>query len=99
MALATAARAVASQQLKSHPDVAVAAAAAAAEIVAANPARVTLWLSNVGANPARIGDASAGAAQGFQLAAGATLPLDSTDAVYAYSASGTTLALVETYRP
>jgi hypothetical protein len=87
------------QNLVTHADAAITGAAAAAQILAANASRTTAWIANVGSNGARLGDANTAAAQGVALAAGATIAIETTAAIYAYSASGTTLALMEAVRP
>ena len=88
------------QNYISHADVPLTGAAAAVQVLPANPARVTAICVNVGAsNAARIGDSSIGAAQGTVLAASGGVTLDTTSALYAYSFSGTTINCGETIRP
>lgn len=95
------AQAVAAQSYFSYPDVSLTAGAAAVQILAANPQRVTAICQNTGAaNVARIGDANVGANRGTILYAnGAGLTFDVTSAVYGYSASGTTVNCAEIVRP
>lgn len=73
------------------------AGAAAAEIVAANSNRRKLILQNVSVNDARVGDSNVAAARGILLAAGASITLDTTAAVYAIRTGGTdaTIAILE----
>jgi hypothetical protein len=66
-----------------------------AAIVAADSSQVSAILTNVGSNPARIGDANCGASQCAQQAAGATLSINTTGAVSCYSASGTTISITK----
>jgi hypothetical protein len=92
---------LAAQSYVSYPDVSLAAAAAAVQILAANPTRVTAICQNTGAtNTARVGDASVGANRGAVLYAnGAGVTFDVTGAIYAYSAAGTTINCAEVVRP
>jgi hypothetical protein len=94
-------QAVAGQNYVSYADVSLAAGAAAIQMLAANPNRVTAICQNLGAsNTARVGDANIGAAQGTVLYGnGAGVTLDVTGPVYAYSASGTTINCAEIVRP
>lgn len=95
------AQGVAAQSYMSYADVSLTAAAAAVQVLAANPGRVTAVCQNTGtANAARIGDASVGANRGTVLYAnGAGVTFDVTGALYAYSASGTTINCAEVVRP
>jgi len=92
---------VAAQSYVSYGDVALTAGAAAVQVLAANPGRVTAICQNTGtANTARVGDANVGANQGTVLYAnGAGVTFDVTGAIYAYSASGTTINCAEIVRP
>jgi hypothetical protein len=87
------------QVLVTHPDVGVTAGAPAALVLAANSNRLTAYIQNVGSNSARIGDSNTGASQGIPVAGGVAGTIEATGPIYAYSASGTTLAIVETVRP
>jgi hypothetical protein len=95
------AQGVAAQNYLSYADVSLAAGAAAVQVLAANPNRVTAICQNTGANnTARIGDANVGANQGTLLYAnGAGLTFDATGAIYAYSQGGTTINCAEIVRP
>lgn len=88
-----------SQTTKSYPDVVVANGAAAAQILAANTARRSVLIGSLSANTqdVRIGDANIGAAQGQVLQAGLELTLETTAAIYAWTAGGAdqTLTLLE----
>lgn len=92
---------VAAQVYLSYPDASIAAGAAAVQVLAANPSRVTAICQNTGtANTARIGDANIGSNRGTMLYAnGAGLTLDVTSAIYAYSQAGTTVNCAEVVRP
>lgn len=91
------------QTYVSHPDASV--SGTPVQILAANPKRVSAICQNVGpTNSARVGDASVGASQGTMLAAAgnagpSSVVLDTTGAVYGYSAGGTTLNCGEVVRP
>ena len=91
----------AAQNYVSHADTTLTGAASAAQVLAANLGRVTAICQNTGAtNSARVGDSATAAAQGTLLAvAGAPVPLSATNAIYAYSASGTTVNCAEIVRP
>ena len=93
-------QAVAGQSYVSYPDVPLAAGAPAVQVLAANPNRVTAICQNLGtSNTARVGDAGIGAVQGAVLYGnGAGITIDVTGAVYAYSASGTTINCAEIVR-
>jgi hypothetical protein len=67
--------------------------ATTAVIVPADSAQVSAILTNIGSNPARIGDANCGASQCALLAAGATLQINTTAAISCFSASGSTIAI------
>jgi len=69
--------------------------ATTAVIVPADSGQEAAILTNVGSNPARIGDANCGASQCAQLAAGATLLINTTGAISCYSAGGTTIAITK----
>jgi hypothetical protein len=87
------------QELVTHADATITAGAAAANLLNQNLSRATVYLYNVGSNSARIGDANTGALQGLPLAANQGIAIETTDPIYCYSASGTTIAMVETVRP
>ena len=88
------------QNYVSHPDLSIAAAAAPALLLAANPARVTAVCQNLGTtNPVPLGDASIGATQGTALSPGAAATLDITGALYGFSAGGTSINCGEIIRP
>ena len=92
---------LAAQTYVSYTDVTLMAAAAAVQVLAANPGRVTAVCQNTGAtNTTRVGDASVGANRGTVLYPnGAGVTFDVTGAIYAYSASGTTINCAEVVRP
>jgi hypothetical protein len=92
---------VAAQGYLSYPDVSLSAGAAAVQVLAANPDRVTAICQNTGtSNTARIGDAAVGNSRGTMLYAnGAGLTLDVSGAIYAYSQGGTTINCGEIVRP
>jgi hypothetical protein len=92
---------LAAQSYVSYTDVTLTAAAAAVQVLAANPGRVTAVCQNTGAtNTTRVGDASVGANRGAVLYPnGAGVTFDVTGAIYAYSASGTTINCAEVVRP
>ena len=75
--------------------------AAAVQVVPYRQNRAGLSLSNTGANAATIGATESAVnnstSNTFSLAAGATLQLDMEAAVWAASASGTTIVAIETY--
>ncbi len=64
-------------------------------IVPADAGQECAVLTNVGSNTARIGDSNCGASRCVAVAAGATVTLCTTDAIYCYSASGTTIAVTK----
>jgi hypothetical protein len=92
---------LAAQSYVSYTDVTLTAAAAAVQVLAANPGRVTAVCQNTGAtNTTRVGDASVGANRGTVLYPnGAGVTFDVTGAIYAYSANGTTINCAEVVRP
>ena len=92
---------LAAQTYVSYTDVTLMAAAAAVQVLAANPGRVTAVCQNTGAtNTTRVGDASVGANRGTVLYPnGAGVTFDVTGAIYAYSANGTTINCAEVVRP
>lgn len=98
MALMQGTRSLGAQTLLTHADVTITGAAAAAMVVAANASRGTLIIGN-GAAVCRIGDSNTAATRGIALAINATISIDTTDALYVYSASGTTISVMETIRP
>jgi hypothetical protein len=59
-------------------------------IIAGDPARQCIIVTNSGSNPMRVGDFNTGASQGGYVAAGGALTLCTTSAIYGYSALGTT---------
>jgi hypothetical protein len=87
------------QNLVSYPDATITGAAAAAQILPSNPTRTSVYLYNVGSSNARIGDSSTGATQGAPVASNQGISIETTDAIYCYSASGTTIAILEAVRP
>ena len=92
---------LAAQTYVSYTDVTLTAAAAAVQVLAANPGRVTAVCQNTGAtNTTRVGDASVGANRGTVLYPnGAGVTFDVTGAIYAYSANGTTINCAGVVRP
>lgn len=80
-------------------DVTVTAAAAAAEILAANTDRVSAIITSVSTNTqeVRIGDGDTGAARGVQLNPGESLEIETTAAIYAYTPAGSDVVLSIAY--
>ena len=73
-----------------------AAAATLTVISAANAARRGLIITNIGANPARIGDAAnTTATRGAQLLANQSITIETLDAVSGISTAGTSFAVLE----
>lgn len=81
--------------LNSVADVVLGAAAQTA-IIAANPLRRGVIITNIGSNVVRIGDATnTGAARGARLLQDQSITLETLDAIDGYSASGTTVSVLE----
>ena len=84
--------------LTTFADVAL-AAGATTQIVAANPARREVMISNLASNSQtiRVGNASTSASQGLELAPGAAIILSTTAAVYGYNpgSSAQSVAVME----
>jgi hypothetical protein len=87
------------QNITTHADVAISGGAGAAKLLDKNAGRATVFIYNLGSATARVGDANTATAQGVPLPASTGLTIETTDAIYAYADSSTTLALVETVRP
>ncbi|MBV8362444.1 MAG: hypothetical protein JO189_31600 [Deltaproteobacteria bacterium] len=98
MPIVTAAQQLGAQTMVTHADAAINGGAAAMQILPANASRVTVFIFNVGANTARLGDANTAAAQGAPLPSNQGITIETTDPIYAYAASNTTLAILEAVR-
>ena len=86
------------QKMASSPDQ-VLAPAVQAQILPANLNRVSAYVQNTGANPARVGDPTTGATSGFILGVNAApVELATTDAIFGFSTAGTTLNATEIIR-
>lgn len=83
------------QAYVSYPDIALGAAAAAVQVLLANPNRISAMIQNNGSNPLRVGDASISNTQSTLLAAGAITNLDVTSAIFAFSELGSTINAAE----
>lgn len=70
---------------------------AAAEIVAANASRKAVTIQALSTNTAvvRVGDSNVGASRGLELQAGQSVTIETTAAIYAYSAAAQKLAVME----
>ena len=66
-----------------------------AQVLASNANRKEVILQNIGANPLRIGDSNVSNTRGIQISPNSSFILTSTASVYAYSASGSTLSIME----
>lgn len=88
------------QSIVSHADQTITGAASAASVLAANPARLSVIVQNTGgSNNARIGDDTTASGVGYVLAPGDSIKLDTTAAIYCYSASGTAIGCTEIVEP
>jgi hypothetical protein len=87
------------QTITTHADVAITGVAPAVKLLDKNVNRATVFIYNLGSATARIGDANTATAQGIPLPASTGITIETTDAIYAYAGTSTTLALVETVRP
>ena len=88
------------QTYLSHPDVAIAGAAAPVLLLSVNSARVTAVCQNLGTtNSVRVGDTAIGAAQGTTLSPGGSATFDVTGALYGFSLAGTSINCGEIIRP
>lgn len=85
------------QKMATHADVDL--TSGTVKLLDADPNRTTVFIFNLGAAAVRLGDAGTGAARGAPLAANAGITIETTDAIYAYSASAATLAILEALRP
>jgi hypothetical protein len=99
MPTAIGARLLGAQTLVSYADVTITGGAAAVQLLAANSNRITAFIFNSGSNAARVGDTNIGASQGAPVQAGVGITIETTDAIYAYSASGTMLSILTSVRP
>ncbi len=86
------------QKMVTYTDAAL-VGGATVKLLDANSNRTTVYIYNVGTVAARLGDADTGAARGAPLAASQGITIETTAAVYAYSASATTLTILEAVRP
>lgn len=87
----------AGSKLKSTADLAVVGAAAAVQVLPASATRRTaiLTVKASSAGTARFGDNAIGAAQGVEIGVGQAITLETTDAIYVYSAAGATITMLE----
>lgn len=93
----------AADNLVTVADVTVTAAAAAASILAANAKRYSAIITSLSSNTqeVRLGDSNTGAARGIPILPGESVNIDTTAAIYAYTAAGDnqTLSVVYTDIP
>ena len=86
------------QSIASSPDQTL-SPGAQAQILPANPRRVSALLQNTGANPARVGDTTTGAGTGLLLGVnGPPVEIATNDPIFGYSVAGTTVNCTEIFR-
>lgn len=87
--------------LLGHANVTLTGAATAVQICPQNTShRIGVYVNNTGSNAIQIGDSGTGGATdyGTPIAAGQTIALPTTAAVYGYSASGSSASCLENLR-
>ena len=83
--------------ITSTSDIAIVANAVAVSIAAANTARKSALITNLSSSVGtlRVGDAAIGAARGVPVEPGATATIETTAAIFAFSAAACTVSVLE----